>query len=224
MSFKSFAVTTFFALLTIFSAAVGAAAQEMPAEPASSQTPMPVNAASIKIGVAIPKASFAVEGVDNAQIAAGLREMISGYFKGTSVEVVPLESRLAEPLLDEAIDKGCHFVLQTSVTQKKGGGGFGAFKTVAPVLGSVAPMAGVTGSTAGVIVGSVTQSAIYTAANIASTTKAKDQFTFEYSLIGADDKAVKLTNSMKAKAKTDGEDVLSPMVEKMAEAILKTVE
>lgn len=220
MKFKSFAILGFIALLTIFSTATVSLAQTAPAEPAKTEAPLPDNSVAVKIGIVMPKANFSAEGVDNAQIAASLREIIGGYFKGTGIEIVALEARLPQAFAEEAKEKGCFFVLQTSVTQKKGGGGFGSFKSIAPVLGSVAPMAGVTGSTAGVIVGSVTQTAIFTAANIASTTKAKDQFTFEYSLTSTDDGKVKTTNSLKAKAKSDGEDVLSPMLEKMAEAVL----
>jgi hypothetical protein len=224
MKFKSFAILTFFALFTIFGTSAAFAQEAPKSEPANSEAPLPTNAAPIKIGIALPKASFAVEGVDNAQIAAGIREMIGGYFKGTGVEIVALEARLPQTLLDEAKEKGCFYILQTAVTQKKSGGGFGAFKSIAPVLGSVAPMAGISGSTAGMIAGSVAQTAIYTAANLAENTKAKDQFTFEYSLVSAENRTVKATNSVKAKAKADGEDVLSPIVEKMAEAVLKAVE
>ena len=216
---RSYATLTLFALAAVFGAATVSFAQQAP-EPQAQQAPAPVNSMAVKIGVAIPKASFTAEGVDNAQMAAGLREMIAGYFKGTNVEVVSLESRLPQALAEEAKEKGCFFVLQTAVQQKKGGGGLAMFKSVAPVLGSVAPMAGVGGSTAGIVTGAVAQTAIYTAANIASTTKAKDQFTFDYSLTSTDDGAIKVKNSMKAKAKADGEDLLSPMVEKMAEAVL----
>jgi hypothetical protein len=223
MKLKSFAILTLFALIAVFGTSA-ARAQEAPKnEPANAEAPLPMSGAPIKIGVALPKASFAVEGVDNAQIAAGIREMIGGYFKGTGVEIVPLEARLPQTILDEAKEKGCLYILQTAVAQKKGGGGFGAFKSIAPVLGSVVPVAGM-GSTAGIIAGSVAQTAIYTAANLAETTKAKDQFTFEYSLVSTENRAVKASNSVKAKAKADGEDVLSPIVEKMAEAVLKAVE
>ena len=55
---------------------------------------------------------------------------------------------------------------------------------------------------------------------MSASTKSKDQFIFDYSLISTADNSVKSTNSFKAKANSDGEDVLSPLVEKMAEAIV----
>lgn len=52
----------------------------------------------------------------------------------------------------------------------------------------------------------------------------KDEFTLEYSLVGADSAAV-LQKTSKRKADTDGEDVITPMIEaaanEVATAILK---
>ena len=76
---------------------------------------------------------------------------------------------------------------------------------------------------AGGIAGSVAQTAVMSAASMSGTTKAKDTITFEYSLNAVEGGAVKISNSAKAKAKSDGEDVLSPMMEKMAEAVLVAV-
>ena len=92
------------------------------------------------------------------------------------------------------------------------------FKAIAPVLSSVVPMAGM-GGIAGQVAGSMAQTAIMSASQMSGTTKSKDQFTLEYSLNSVDG-AVKNANSFKAKAKSDGEDVISPMMEKIAEAII----
>ena len=207
---KSFAILTFVALTAIFNLNVFA-------QTADNQTQ-----SAVKIGVMLPKASFS-EGTDNAQMAVGLREVIGEYFKGTTVEIVALEARLPQAIAAEAKEKGCTYILQTAVAQKKGGGGFGMFKALAPVLTSVVPMAGIGGSIAGQVVGQVAQTAIQSAATMSGSTKSKDQFTFEYSLVAAEGGAVKAASSQKAKAKSDGEDVISPMVEKMAEAILAAV-
>lgn len=174
--------------------------------------------ATVKVGVIAPKASFS-QGVDNAQMSAGIRDLIAQTFQGSNVEIVPIEAMLPNAAAQEAKDKQCAYVLQVAVSQKKGGGGFGMFKALAPVLSSVAPMAGVAG-VGGQIAGSIASRAIFSAANMSSSTKSKDQFIFDYSLISTVDNSVKSTNSFKAKANSDGEDVLSPLVEKMAEAIV----
>lgn len=216
LSRKFFNLLSFSAFVLMFSA-VGSFAQEAP-----NAAPPVEDFAKIRVGVAVPKASF-TEGADNLQMALSLREIIAGYFQGTEVEIVPLDARIPQALADEAEEKDCKFILQTVVTQKKGGGGFGMFKKIAPVVGSVVPMAGMAGGVTGAIATSVAQTALYTAADIAGNTKSKDQFTFEYSLTAAQGGAVKANNSLKAKAGSDGEDVLSPMIEKMAEAVLAAV-
>lgn len=177
----------------------------------------------VKIGVPLPKANFTAEGVDNNQMSAGIREVVAGYFQGTEVEIVPLEARIPQALANEAKEKSVSYILNITVSQKKGGGGFGMFKTIAPVLSNVVPMAGVSGNVAGQVAGSIAQTAITSAANMSSNTKAKDTITLEYSLTATEGSAVKNSDSMKAKAKSDGEDVLSPMFEKMAEAVLAAV-
>jgi formiminotetrahydrofolate cyclodeaminase len=95
------------------------------------------------------------------------------------------------------------------------------FKMLAPVVSNVAPMAGMGGGVAGSIAGSMASTAVSSAANMSAATKSKDQFTFDYSLVSTGDNSVKAGNSVKAKAKSDGEDVLTPMVEAMAEAVSK---
>ena len=52
-------------------------------------------------------------------------------------------------------------------------------------------------------------------ANTLSNVKSKDQITFEYSLALVNDNVKIAGEILKAKAKSDGEDVVSPMIEKM---------
>jgi hypothetical protein len=109
------------------------------------QDAMPAAApATVKVGLAAPKANFS-EGADNAQMAAGLRALIGQYFQGSNVEIVPVEALLPKAAVAEAKEKGCDYILQVAVSQKKGGGGFGMFKVLAPVIRNVAPMAGMGG-------------------------------------------------------------------------------
>jgi hypothetical protein len=212
LSLRSFALILFIAAVSVV-----AFGQDAPATGQTAAAP-----GTVKIGLSNPKANFS-EGVDNAQMASGLRELIGQYFQGSNVEIVRIEALLPKAAAAEAKEKGCAYLLQVAVSQKKGGGGFGMFKMIAPVIGNVVPMAGMGAGVAGQVAGSVAQTAIMSAANMSSTTKSKDQFTFDYSLISTETNAVKAGSSVKAKAKSDGEDVLTPMVEAMAEAISQAV-
>jgi hypothetical protein len=176
----------------------------------------------VKVGIAMPKTQVS-EGANAAEMAAGLRQVIAQYLKSPAIEVVELEARLPQALAAEAREKGCAYILQTALTQKKGGGGFGKmFGALAPVMSNVVPMAGMTGSVAGAVAGSVASQAIWTAASLSSNVKSKDQITFEYALVPtAAGGAAKAGEKLQAKAKSDGEDVLSPMIEKMAETVVQ---
>jgi hypothetical protein len=77
-------------------------------------------------------------------------------------------------------------------------------------------MAGM-GSTAGV----VASTAVYTAANASANIKKKDELTLDIKLQNGS--AVALTKQFKAKAKSEGEDIISPIVEQAATAIVETV-
>jgi len=63
----------------------------------------------------------------------------------------------------------------------------------------------------------------YTTAVIASSIKAKDELTLEYKLDSVETAKTVISNSAKAKAKSDGEDILTPVVETSAQAIVSTV-
>ena len=70
---------------------------------------------------------------------------------------------------------------------------------------------------------SATITGVYTTATIAGTIKAKDELSLDYKLDSVEPSKVLLTDTSKAKAKSDGEDILTPIVEKAAQAIVAAV-
>ncbi|HEX9962840.1 MAG TPA: hypothetical protein VGB00_18050 [Pyrinomonadaceae bacterium] len=205
MIIKSFSITIFIALIIISTASVSLAQQSEPPPAPESQTeaPLPDNSMPVRVGIALPKANFFEEGVSSVQMAASIREIIGARFKGSGVEIIALDARLPQAIINEAVEKSCFYVLQTTVSRKRSGA----------KLNSLSPVTSLSASA---------QTVLYTAADLASTTKSKDEFTFEYSLISIDDNAVKAKNSFTTKAKADGEDILSPVIEKMMQAVLAT--
>jgi hypothetical protein len=114
-------------------------------------------------------------------------------------------------------------VIYANVSHKKGGGGgFGMVKSIAPVLGNVAPLAGMSGSVAGAVAGSLASTAIYTAASASGNVKSKDEITLDIN-VQQTGGATALTKQYKAKAKSNGEDIISPIIEQAAQAILDAV-
>jgi len=131
-----------------------------------------------------------------------------------NVEVVPLEARLQTAIDAEAKEKDCDMVIYATVSHKKGGGGFGMFsKLASPALSSIGY-----GSTAGAIAAST----VLSAGSIAGSVKSKDELKLEIRMVNASGQQT-LTGEYKAKAKNDGDDILSSLVEQAAEAIAKSI-
>lgn len=167
----------------------------------------------IRIGVVMPK----VQTSSGAEMADPIRNSVVQYLAGPAVEVTTLEARVPAQIEAEAKQKECDFILYTNVNHKKGGGGFGGmFGKVAPVINQVP----VYGSTGAVVAGSVAKTTIMTAANMSDNVKNKDEITLEYQLVSSASSAQVAANKLKGKAKADGEDVFSPLLEQMATNVL----
>ncbi|HEY8563478.1 MAG TPA: hypothetical protein VIL74_24075 [Pyrinomonadaceae bacterium] len=186
----------------------------------SSATLEPKKEGVVRVGLANVKTGAVGEGINAVELAGAVQNTLAQYFKGTKIEVVNLEAKLQSAIDAEAEEKDCDYVLYATVSHKKGGGGFGMFAKVAPVLGNVVPMAGM-GSTAGAIAGSVASTAIYTAGSAAGSIKAKDELTLDIKLQKGT--TATLTKQYKAKAKSAGEDIISPIVEQAATEIVATI-
>ena len=176
---------------------------------------------TVRIGLANVKVGAVGEGINAAELAGAIQNTLGEYLKGSRVELVPLEAKLASALGNEAKEKQCDFVLYATVSHKKGGGGMGMFGKIAPVLGSVVPMAGMAGGMAGAVAGSVASTAISTAAGATSNVKAKDELTLDLKIQNG--ASVAFTKQYKAKAKSAGEDIISPLIEQAAQAIIDAV-
>ncbi|CAN5398916.1 hypothetical protein BH10ACI2_BH10ACI2_17160 [soil metagenome] len=178
-------------------------------------------AGTVRIGVAV-KTTAVGEGITANDLSAAIQNTIGSYLKGTKVEVVPLEAKLAAAQAGEAKEKECDFVLVATAAHKKGGGGgFGFGKMLAQTVGQTG--IGHTGSVAGNIAGQVATTAIVTAGNLSSSVKSKDELSLDLNLQSAADNSSRMTKQFKAKAKADGDDIISAVVEQAAQAILDVV-
>lgn len=178
----------------------------------------PKRSGIIRIGLANVKTGAVGEGLVAAELSAAVQNSLREYLKVPNVEVVVLEGKLSSAIDAEAKQKECDLIIQANVAHKKGGGGFGMFKAIAPVLSSVAPVAGM----GGVIAGSVASTAIYTAAGVSGNVKKKDELTLEITATKSDGSTA-LTKQVKVKAKSDGDDIISAAVEQAAQAIVDTL-
>lgn len=172
---------------------------------------------TVRIGLTV-KTGAVGEGITANDLAAAVQNTLGTYLKGTNIEVVALEAKLASALIDEAKQKDCDQILTITASHKKGGGGgFGGF---GKVLGSVVSQTGIgyTGST----VGNVAVSSAMSATSLAGNVKAKDEITLDLAMNAVGGGST-LAKQFKAKAKSNGDDIISAVIEQAAEAILIAV-
>ena len=182
----------------------------------------PKKPGAIRIGMIMPKVQMTAG--DTARAAEALRTSFASYLNSPTIEVVSLESRLPSLAMNEARQNQCDFVLFVSMVQKKGGGGGGMFgRALGGFAGAAASHVPGGGNAGTGAVRSAAITGIYTSAHIAGSIKAKDEIALEHKLEPTDGgrQAVSATN--KAKASRDGEDVVTPLIEKAAENVASAV-
>ena len=175
----------------------------------------------VRIGLASVKVGAVGDHLTAADLAAAIQNTLGEYLKGTKIEVVQLEAKLSSAVESEAKEKECDYILNATVSHKKGGGGFGMLGSM--VAQGVSSVGYGTGSRVGSVVGQVAAHSIITASAMSASVKSKDEITLEVKMNASGSSAAVLTKQAKAKAKSDGEDIITPVVEQIAQAIFNTV-
>ncbi len=181
----------------------------------------PKKPGAIRIGMIMPKVQLTAG--DTAQAAEALRTSFAGYLNSPTIEVVSLESRLPSLAMNEARQSQCDYVLFVSMVQKKGGGGGMFGRALGGFAGAAAGHIPGGGSAGTAAARSVAVSGVYTSAHIAGSIKAKDEIGLEHKLEPTDGAGKGVSATNKAKASRDGEDVVTPLIEKAAENVVATV-
>jgi hypothetical protein len=174
----------------------------------------------IRIGIAMPKAQLG-QGQQGPSAGEPLRVMLTQYLAGPSVETIAIVALLPDQMEAEAKSKQCDYLVFSSLTQKKPTGGMGFLKN-ASSLSNMIPMVGMVNSVGAMAAASAATTAAQ-AATLSSNVKAKSDVVLEYHMTAAGNPAPVLNTTIDAKATTDGEDVITPLVEKEATAIMAEV-
>ena len=188
-------------------------ASTSPAQPAG-QPLGPKAPGTIRLGLAAVKTDAVGEGIAAADLAAAVQNTLRDFLKVNGVEVVVIEARLPAAITAEATEKDCDFLINTTVSHKKGKRGFGLGSVLASAVGAAAPLGGVAGHVAG--------SAIITAASVSRQMKSKDEISLLIKLVTPQN-AESLNREFKAKAKSDGDDIITVVVEQAAQAIVTAI-
>ncbi|HEX8733772.1 MAG TPA: hypothetical protein VF721_00480, partial [Pyrinomonadaceae bacterium] len=172
-------------------------------------------AGTVRIGVAGVKTGAVGAGLNATELAGAIQNTLGEYVKGAKIELVQIEADMESGIAAEAKMKECDYVLSAQVSHKKGGGGFGMLSKIATGVGSVIP-----GATTASRDGQTGGSGNYTAADASRNIKSKDELTLDIKLTAASG-AQALARQYKTKAKSDGEDIISPLVQQAATSILE---
>jgi hypothetical protein len=183
---------------------------------AQGSAPPPAPNPSSCIAIAWPSVKGASDAVE---FAGSLRDLFVSYLSGPTLRAIPLEARLASQGIEEARQKECDRVLLTSIERKRhDGSGWG--QALGRAAGSAAVYGVPYGGTAATAAArGAAIAGAHAVSQMAMTTKAKDEVTIEYRFGSLDSVTRAAPRVEKAKAKSDGEDLLTPLVEKASEAV-----
>ncbi len=171
----------------------------------------PKRAGVIRIGVVAFKPGNVAEGMNPQQLALATQNTMMENLKATNIEAIPIDG--SGGIQAEAQQKDCDYIVFANVSLKKGGGGFGSFMSSA--AGKVASNVGYGSGTAAVV---ATNAVV--AATVAQNIKAKDEMTLDVRLERPGATTSTFAQQYKGKAKSAGEDIITPLVQQAAQAIL----
>jgi hypothetical protein len=208
-------MTTRFARMTVM---IGTAATAAPCLVPSIAT---AESSQRCIAVALPSAEGITE--DATSFSNSLRDLLMSYLTGPSLRAVALNARLTSQAVEEARQQGCDHVLLTSVKRERNEGSRWT-KALQKAAGPAALYSIPYGSSAaGAAARGAAVGGAYAVSDMAQTAKAKDEVTLEYRIGSPGSVLEAQPQKHSAKAKTDGEDLLTPLVEKAAESVAATV-
>jgi outer membrane lipoprotein SlyB len=161
---------------------------------------------------------------NSGEAVSAVRETFTSFLTGPSISVSPLKARLESQAREEAKAAKCPYMLLTSIEhERKGGSGFLGRVAGSAVQQSAWTVGSAVGSAGGrVVAGAAAGAAGAVASDYAYSTQKHDQLTLTTRLESADGRVL-VDKSDKRKADSDGEDLLTPIVQKHAEAIAAAV-
>ena len=174
----------------------------------------PKKAGVIRIGVVTVKPDKVAEGMNAANLATAVQATLQEKLKAPNVEAVPIQATVLNKIEAEAREKECDYIVYTTVSHKKGGGGFGSVfgSTAAQVAAATVPYGG---STTAAI-------ATNTAASVVvADIKAKDELTVDVRLEKPGAGYPAFSKQYKGKAKSAGEDIVTPPTTQAAQGIIE---
>jgi hypothetical protein len=200
----------------------------------------PKAAGKIRIGVAPPDAQVGQGNNATADYSTPIRNAMILLMNGPAIEIAALDSRIAMQLQAEAQQKQCDYILYSAIAVKHPqSSGFGKFAKMAAPMAQMTPMGAMAHGVGGAMAASAASAAASAAAQSAQQQamnqvmsqlsgfngqiKSKDNVTVQYQLAQTGATTPILQNELQGKAKSDGEDVLTPLLQQTANTVLTQV-
>jgi hypothetical protein len=196
----------------------------------------PKAAGKIRVGIAPPDAQLGQGSNAGADYSTPIRNAIVAVMSGPAVEIAALDSHIAMQVQAEAQQKQCDYILYSSVAVKhSAGSGLGKFMKMAAPIANMTPMGmmahgmgsamamSAASAAASAAAQQAQQQAISQLAGFNGQVKSKDDVTVQYQLVQTGQTAPVVQNALEGKAKSDGEDVLTPLLQVTANTVLTTV-
>ena len=177
--------------------------------------------AGAQICLAPTKAEM-VTGNTEAAVTA-VRETFTSFLTGPTLSVTPLTARLQSQAREEAKQANCPYVLITSIKhQRKQDNKFLRRATGGAIEAGASQVLGSARTAQARIAAGAAASAAQAVREVTYSFKTKDEVELTYRLESVDGTAL-LDKKEKREAKADGEDVLTPLVERASEAVAAVV-
>jgi len=203
-----------------------------PAPQAASAPVGPKQKGKIRIGVAPPEAQVGQGSNNNGDYSTPIRNAEITLMSGPAIDIVPLDSHIAMQLQAEAVQKQCDYVLFSSVAVKRAQSSFGKFAKFGSMAANVTPYGMMSHGLASAAAASAAsaaasqmaqQQAMNQLSQFNGQIKSKDDVTVQYQLVPNGQTTPVLQNTLQGKAKSDGEDVLTPLLTQTATSVLTQV-
>jgi len=175
--------------------------------PARSNSP-----ATACVALVLPR----VQGVAG-DVAAGVRDLFAKYLSGPSIRTILVDARLESQAMEEVRQKACAHVLTVTLTHKRGGGALK--RALVQGAGGAAMFLPGGASIGSAVVRNAAMGGAQAMVTMAASTRAKDEIRLEYGVVAVDGSVLVALKSDKAKAQADGEDIVTPLVERAAVVI-----
>ncbi|MBC7930966.1 MAG: hypothetical protein H7Z38_10435, partial [Rubrivivax sp.] len=170
----------------------------------------------IRLGLVSVTTGSVAEHIRASDLAAAVENTLALRLKSSSVEMVRINATMPSQIESEAKQKECDYVVYANVSHKKGGGG--GFGGMLGKVSSAVVMA--SGGDTGGGGAEATPRGDVTASSASANVKSKDELTLDLRVQAPAGASTATARQFKSKAKSAGEDIISPVVEQAAQVVL----